>query len=136
MTSFWNSPLLSLWSLSGGPCSTKIRFLLEATCDDSLRCRGTSKWKLLKMSINDSMYRRFSFVFKSLWFHGYNVDLHLRHKIIYLLRAGNHFTCELCVTFTIFWVANHLIENLSLTQSIPGMWSSKSKFPCTHRFTP
>ena len=35
-------------------------------------------------------------------FHGYKVHLHLRHNIIYLHRALNHFFCELCVESTMF----------------------------------
>ena len=77
----------------------------------------------------------FSFVFNNLWFHGHKVDLHLPHNILYLQRAWNHFVCELCVESTISWLAIHLMENLSFTQSSAGMWSLKSKFPYIHRLS-
>ena len=68
-------------------------------------------------------------------FHGYKVHLHLRHNIIYLHRALNHFVCELCVESMIFWLAIRLMENPLFTQSSVGIWSSKSKCPYTHRFS-
>ena len=82
-----------------------------------------------------SFFVQCSFPFNSLWFQGDKVDLHLGHNILYLHRAWNHFICELCVKFTKIWLAIHLMENLPFSQSSVGMWSSKSKFPCTQRFT-
>ena len=131
ITSFLNSPPLSLWVLSGEPYSTKIRSSLASTCNDSLRCRGASQWNLLKMSISDSMYQ---YVFPS-----YSTSCDFIHTrsihILCLIRVWSYFICEIFVKFTTFWLAIHLMENLSFTQSSVGMWSLKSKFPCTHRFT-